>query len=109
MVAPHVSEGTVLYGLRRSVSRDSSGRAVNIVVMANPTSVPQTRVLIADDEENQRAGLAKMTARSVLKARSMVCRATGIPFFLPVAALASLVSEILPALFARCFALSGAR
>src|SRR5450755_345012 len=28
--------------------------------MANPTSVPQTRVLIADDEENQRAGLAKM-------------------------------------------------
>jgi DNA-binding NtrC family response regulator len=28
--------------------------------MANATSVPQTRVLIADDEENQRAGLAKM-------------------------------------------------
>src|ERR1700685_3446785 len=28
--------------------------------MANATSAPQTRVLIADDEENQRAGLAKM-------------------------------------------------
>ena len=28
--------------------------------MANATAAPQTRVLIADDEENQRAGLAKM-------------------------------------------------
>src|SRR5579871_914074 len=29
-------------------------------MMANATSAPQTRVLIADDEDNQRAGLAKM-------------------------------------------------
>ena len=56
-VGPHVSEGTVLYGLRLSVSRDSSGRAVNIVVMANATSVPQTRVLIADDQHLVRTGL----------------------------------------------------
>src|ERR1017187_10544561 len=37
-----------------------AGVAVKIEVMANATSAPQTRVLIADDEENQRAGLAKM-------------------------------------------------
>ena len=28
--------------------------------MSNVASAPQTRVLVADDEENQRAGLAKM-------------------------------------------------